>query len=467
MKMSNSIKIILTILFAIPFLCCKKQDEFLDAKPNDALAIPSTLADLQLMLQGESLFVGNDPALGEIGSDDYYLTPSNYNNLYVTELNAYTWAKQIYTAGSDDENWTAPYNQVYITNIILEVLPTISVSPGEQAQADQIKGSALFLRSLSFYNLVQTFALPYDSATSGKDPGIPLRMTSNVTVRSVRATVQQCYDQIITDLKTALPLLPVTATYVTMPSRTAANAVLARIYMAVGNYAEAFKYADASLGMYNTLMDYNTIVPGPRSISTTFPAEDILHRRMPGYDTNISGDNIAIIDSILYRSYDDNDLRKSIFFSITDGFPYFRGSYDYKSYAFSGIATDEVYLMRAECNARLGNTAAAMKDLNDLLKTRWKTQTVNGVPQSTFVDYTASSSEDALRKILMERRKELIFRGLRWLDLRRLNKDPRFAVTLVRNIAGTQYTLPPNDSRYAWPIPDTEILASGMEQNPR
>jgi len=68
---------------------------------------------------------------------------------------------------------------------------------------------------------------------------------------------------------------------------------------------------------------------------------------------------------------------------------------------------------------------------------------------------------------LKERRKELLFRGLRWTDLRRLNLDPRFAVTLARNVSGQIYSLPPEDPRYAWPIPDDEIQASGIPQNPR
>jgi hypothetical protein len=87
--------------------------------------------------------------------------------------------------------------------------------------------------------------------------------------------------------------------------------------------------------------------------------------------------------------------------------------------------------------------------------------------KGTFIPFTASSSDDALIQILNERRKELLYRGLRWTDLRRLNKDPRFAITLKRIINGVSYTLPPNDNRYAWPIPDNEIALTNMPQNER
>ena len=74
----------------------------------------------------------------------------------------------------------------------------------------------------------------------------------------------------------------------------------------------------------------------------------------------------------------------------------------------------------------------------------------------------------SLSKDLAERRKELIQRGLRWTDLRRLNLDPRFAVTIERVVQGATYQLLPNDLRYTFLIPNDEIFANGLiEQNPR
>jgi hypothetical protein len=167
---------------------------------------------------------------------------------------------------------------------------------------------------------------------------------------------------------------------------------------------------------------------------------------------------ISIVDSNLYRSYDANDLRKYLYFDTSDGNPRFKGGYD--GYTdFAGIATDEIYLIRAECYARTGDVAHAVADLNTLLSSRYKA--------GTFTPYKTTDASDALAKILTERRKELLYRGLRWTDLRRLNKDSRFAITLKRNLNGEIYTLPPNDVRYVYPIPDEEIRISGFEQNPR
>jgi len=85
----------------------------------------------------------------------------------------------------------------------------------------------------------------------------------------------------------------------------------------------------------------------------------------------------------------------------------------------------------------------------------------------SWAPFTAADATDALNKILVERRKELLFRGLRWSDIRRLNVEGA-NITLTRNIRGTLYTLPPNDIRSVMLISLGEILHSpDVQQNPR
>ena len=138
----------------------------------------------------------------------------------------------------------------------------------------------------------------------------------------------------------------------------------------------------------------------------------------------------------------------------------FRGTYDGSPYYFGGLATDEVYLIRAEAAAREGDVIGAMNDLNTLLSSRWRS--------GTFVPFSAIDANDALHQILAERRKELLFRGTRWTDLRRLNKDPQFASTSYRLVGGQTYSIPAGDPRYVYPIPDNVISFNpGMIQNSR
>jgi hypothetical protein len=126
---------------------------------------------------------------------------------------------------------------------------------------------------------------------------------------------------------------------------------------------------------------------------------------------------------------------------------------------FSGIANDEVYLNRAEARVRNGNVNGALEDINALLVKRWRT--------GTFTPIIETNAAALLNIILAERRKELLFRGNRWTDLRRLNKDVNLSKTLSRALNGIEYTLPPNDERYVYPIPFQEISISGIVQNPR
>jgi hypothetical protein len=181
---------------------------------------------------------------------------------------------------------------------------------------------------------------------------------------------------------------------------------------------------------------------------------------------DLAGLSSWFVDSNLYRSYDNNDLRKVMFFKTnSSGQASFVGTYTGgtagsagSQKTFCGIATDEVYLTRAECHARTGNLTLAMNDLNSVMSKRWKT--------GTFVPFTATSTNEAMTHILRERRKETPFRGLRWLDLRRLNSDGA-NITLTRNLNGQVYTLAPNDPRYVLPIPPDVIATTDMIQNER
>ena len=448
--------ILLALLYS-----CKKQDAFLNEKPVASLSTIATLSDCQLLLQNEGVLNQNDPALGEMSTDDFYLLSSSFNSLNtVPEKNSFIWAKTIYAAGVSDPDFTDAYNIAYIANTILDALPNIPVSANQQTLSNTIKGTALFFRAIAFYNVVQTFAMPYDSVSATTELGVPLPLTSDVNAKVTRASEGDCYNQIINDLITAANLLPANTLYVTAPSQTAAYGALARVFLGMSSYGNALKYANLCLSQNSQLTDYNTIVPTTISLiarSKFFP-EDIFHTSLLTYG-EIRTAFSAITDSTLFNSYGNNDLRKSLFFVIKNGLPYFRGTYDNRGSCYSGIATDEIYLVRAECNARIGNTGTAMTDLNTLLSKRWKT--------GTFIPFTATSADNALQQILLERRKELIFRGLRWTDLRRLNKESRFAITLTRVINGTTYTLPPNDPRYAFPFPDPEIQLTGIPQNQR
>jgi len=457
----NLIFLLIALFGSIFFTACKK--DFLGVKPDKSSLIPETLNDMRALLDNNFIF-NRTPGLLTLADGDQFTGDAGFNGYFLDEeRKTYTWAADIYGASTSAE-WNAPYQQVFYANIILEQLEKIA--PGSTAaevnERNEIKGAALFHRAFSFYQLAQQFARPYVAATAATDPGIPLKLTAAVTDKAGRGTLEQTYRQVLADLKAARQLLPVSTLVKSRPGLPAAYALLSKTYLAMEDYTLAGLYADSSLQLRSALINYNTLSStATRPFPKVLPnANDEVFFYAITVDYDFTGTNTpTVADPALYASYSANDLRKVIFFrALAPGFK-FKGNYAGILSMFSGLATDEMFLTRAECNARAGNTTAALGDLNKLLLTRWKT--------GTYIPLTAPDAESALRLVLSERRKQLIGRGTRWADLRRLNKDSRFAVTLSRTILGTSYTLEPNSNRYVYPIPADEIALNGLVQNDR
>jgi tetratricopeptide (TPR) repeat protein len=447
-------------LFQLAFIACilvSCSKEFLDKKSDKSLIIPKTLDDFHELLNNESV-MNITPALGEISADNYYLADNSWLSLYTnTEKNAYVWAKDVYQ-GESVSDWNIPYQQVFYANIILDGLDNIQRDSTNKVTWDNIKGNALFHRAFAFYNLACLFAAPYDPTTSSSDPGIPLRLHADINETVGRGTVANTYMQIINDAKQAALLLPPIPDYKTHASKAATFGLLARVYLNMGQYKEAGQYADSCLQIDDSLMNYNGINTTSRLPFKQFNKEVIYESEIISY--GIFYPSLTAIDSTLYQSYDSTDLRKKIFFTIgRSGYPNFKGYYSGRYNLFGGIAVDEMYLVRAECYARQDKVAAALADLNKLLENRYAT--------NNFVPLMTLSAGDALNMILKERRKELVFRELRWQDLRRLNKDPQFAITLRRQEGDQVYTLSPNSPNYVLPIPQNEITEDNIQQNVR
>lgn len=454
---------IFTISYAfvlLSLISCEKG--FLDAKPEKALAMPNNLDDLQALLDNSNDIMNWSPSLGLISSDDIYIADDGIASTNVLARNSYTWAEKIYE-GYNVPDWERSYQQIFYSNVVLDGLKVLNISLSESERGKRLRGSALFYRALAFYSVAQQFANPFVLSTAESTLGIPIRLESDINIGSERASLYDTYSRIIDDLKESIELLPEEAIVLTRPTKTASYALLARVFQTVENYIEAESYASKCLKSNSNLLDYNSLNldasrPFPRVLQNGGNPEVIFYSVLNANETLTSP--LTGIDTNLYDAYDENDLRKQAFFiDRTNGMYTFKGSYTGVSDAFSGLSTNEIYLIRAECRARMGNINGALEDLNTLLKMRW----LNG----KFKPYLTNDQDEILKLILEERRKELVYRNLRWTDLRRLNLDPRFAKPIERMINGKKIELPPNDLRYTLPIPEKVIANSGMEQNKR
>jgi len=444
---------IIFLAISVLFISCKK---YLDAKTDKKFVQPASIQDAQAILENYQLINQIHPILPAQSDDDYYLLDTYFNSISEINQATYRWDKDVTTNG----DWRTVYGILLAANTALETIEKIHPDASVLQEWKKVKGAAHFIRAYTLLEGVQVFADPYDKLSASNKPGIPLRLTSGINENIYRPSLQHTYDQVIYDLKQAAELLPVSNLPASRPSKPAAYAALARTFLAMRDYELAGKYADSCLQLYSTLLDYNTLNVSSATPFSRFNAEVLFHAAMG--TTSVLGVTNLRIDSLLYQSYEVNDLRRTLFFQTNGtGTVGFKGSYDGNTDTkhFNGIATDEVYLIRAECSARSGHKDSAIADLNRLLKTRWKT--------GLFVSLTATDADDALKKVLAERRKELVIRGIRWFDLRRLNLESRFAKTLKRKINNQLYELQPNDPRYTFYIPFDVIALSGIQQNVR
>ncbi|KAA8475685.1 SusD-like starch-binding protein associating with outer membrane [Arcticibacter tournemirensis] len=430
-------------------------DSFLDEKPDKKLVVPSSLADLQAMLDNYNTMSSNTPASGEVSTDDYYLTDADWAARSETDRRKYLWEKDnLFPTGDNGNDWSYSYSSTFTCNTVLNLIGDMERNAANADVWDDIKGQALFFRGMNYLSAAFIWCMAYQEGSP--DPGLPIRLDPDFNLPSLRSSLEETYAQVIKDARASLPLLPLKSVNALRPSKAAAYALLARTYLSMRRYPEAGLYADSCLQLSGTLLDFNTL-----NASASYPvkflnAEVILERSGVATPLNPSR---AKIDSSLYLLYRDGDLRKTVFFKRNSNGTYaFKGSFEGSQALFTGFAAGEMYLIRAEAAARQGDPQAAMASLNTLLAKRWN--------KNSFVPLSAAGSGEALQLILLERRKELVMRGLRWMDIKRLNREGA-GISLQRKINGQLYTLPAGDPRFALPIPEDVIALSGMPQNPR
>jgi starch-binding outer membrane protein, SusD/RagB family len=436
-------RLYITVIFLFFSLAsCKK---FLDAKSNQRMATPSTAEDLQAILDNFGQ-LNRSPAGPLVAMDGYYLSEANLGNLSQWEKQVYAWDG---TADVPDD-WNNLYRLVLYANTVLDNVGGIAAS---EVVKNELRGSALFFRAWAFYHLAQEYAPGYADDVAA--PGIPLRLTADFDEATARSSTGDTYAQMVDDLTTAVALLPNYTAFKTRPGKTAAHALLARVELMTGAYASAALHADSSLLLQSTLIDYASLDAAAMNPFERFNEEVIFHAY--AYFSLANFPLYARVDAGVFDQYAANDLRKGLFFYDNgDGTVSFKGNYNGSFYGelFTGIAVDEVVLTRAECRAQQDNVEGALADLNGLL-----TKRIAG-----FVPLSSTDASEVLGWILVERQKELLFRGLRWSDLKRLNNGDEHAQLITRAGGGT---LAPNDPRYTFLIPTTVIRLSGIAQNPR
>lgn len=446
--MKNYILFFSVFFFFITIGC----DKFLDEKPRKSLVVPEKLEQLQSLLRKETESL-QDPKYGEISTDDFYWNESDLNSKEEIVINCYKWVAENMFGTSSVIDWYFHYRFIYFANTVLEQLPKIKPVGSEVAEWNKAKGEALFYRGKFLYDLAIIWASAYNTPRLGNELGMPIRLNTNFNERSYRASLKETYTQILKDIEESISYLPENAEHVTRPSKLAATAMLARIYLSMGEYEKALKYAEEVLKVKSELMDFNMLSETAAYPISIFNKEVLLHAT---FQMNM---NNVFLNPDLQNSYAQDDLRKALYFKYqNNGKVNFKGSYSGRSTLFSGLAVDEMYLIAAECRLRSDGLEKAKNYMEYLLKNRYST--------GTSPSLASFSKEQLLELVIKERRKELVFRGLRWGDVKRLNNEGG-DIKLERYSEGNSLYLLPNDPRYNLPIPESLLALSDIVQNER
>jgi len=307
----------------------------------------------------------------------------------------------------------------------------------------QLLGESYFLRAFSHFNILRLYAKPYNQGDPGTNPGVIIRKSTLEDPRKERASVQECYQFVIEDLKKAASLMHMNRGKM-YASKEAAWAFLSRVYLYMGDHANTIAYADSVISSNRFTLETSESYPGLFASSldhdeTIFaieftPADNLIIwgsvAAMYYSDGNSGwGEEFASPSLREVMNEDPDDVRWSYIWpkykadsslSKKDGIPVYYitkfsfqdGEPNLSSPIMFRLA--EMYLNRAEANAKLGNEADALADVNEIRKNRGlEDALVNTVPAgSTILDV-----------VLKERRVELAFEGHRLFDLLRNEID--------------------------------------------
>lgn len=359
--------------------------------------------------------------------------------------------------------WSGIYTYIYYANSVLDGLK--SADRTKVTQLDEFSGEAKFIRAFCYFYLVNLYG------------DVPLLTTSDYKINSAakRNSTAEVYNQIIADLTDAKNLMSSDFSLSNgdkgRPNRWAASALLARVYLYNGKYAQA--ESEATSLMQNTSLfslenDLNKIFlkNSSEAIWQLIPQFGPLTNDAQNFIFLFAPYNVALSNTLI-NSFEAGDKRKlSWTNSYSDATGTYYYAFKYKNNDYSAPMSEyemvlrlaEVYLIRAEARAMQGNITGAGSDLN-ILRTR------AGLPNTV-----ASSKSQMMAAIEHERQVELFTEwGHRWFDLKR---EPGFtdpSISRADEVLPTtkKVTWFPYDKLY--PIPQSQFDADpnmAGQQNP-
>jgi starch-binding outer membrane protein, SusD/RagB family len=432
----------------ISISCSKKLDE---VNPDTQVRFESISdRDLPLIINGTYLALTSNNYnsyyyLHDLMSDDVETLPGSAfdgNTIPVTDNSA-------------SINYQYAYKAIANINILIQY-----AEGKTDADVQQYYGQGKFLRAYCYLRLVQHYG------------GVPIKLgNESVNDKPLRKTSEEVYDFIIADLKAAITILPDFATGALAnfkPTRQAAQALLARVYLETGKNAEAKAEAlnvinsgkfnldnnFSNLFSYNSNSKENIYRIAENSTSASNPVNSGLAFNYGSGDligtppVKIGSGNIWI-DSNLVKSYEQSDKRRALYSSKINTnlnlLVYYATKFPAEvNHAYPVLRLSEMYLIVAEAGARMGT-----------IDVSWYNTVRTSRNATTKMSTDFTNVQDFLNELENERRREFVGEALRWQDMRRFGKAIPYLQSKLRPAGNVLL-----------PIPERELfLNPNMIQN--
>jgi len=469
-------KIHIYIGFILALLSYSCSEEYFDTTEASSLTPGEAFVDANLVnaaimgtyngFQGSSYLGRNYLVIPEIASDNAKISVNN-SGRFIQEYNF----SMIASSGDASGVFDAAYEVIHSANLIIDNIDNCEECTDDEK--NRALAHAFGLRALAHFDLVRLYAFPYNLTDTDAAPnangmgghlGIPIITSSTPEDYPSRNTVFAVFEQVIEDLNISKEKFgSLNYEGSSFFSTYAANALLARVYLYKDDYVNAKLFADKVIDNGNYSLETNEnylnswkLVGSSETIfeisfsKSDYPGTNSLGYIYVGYRDVRASNNF-------YNTLEEDDIRKGLYQKSA-------GSYINKKYlqrdGVVGLANtpvlrlSEMYLIKAEAEAKLGGMDSSAISALDLIKKR----------ANPNDDDTTITGNELIQEIALERRKELAFEGHRLFDLLRYKKGVHREAS---DVVGTA----PQDVNYPalkliFPIPQGEMnVNTNMVQN--
>ena len=473
-----------SIVFCIALICVSCSD-FLDVEPGLQISINEQLSTEEGVLQAyngiyadvEELFSSVSSIYADLQGGNLSFTPRIGNKTIEVPANienSYSF-NDIYNISDYESYYRDCYEIINQVNILLERLTDFTFFT--QKNINQLEAELLTIRALMHYQVSIHYAQNYHFTSDASHLGVVYNR--RVLVPGVdfprRETMYQTNEFLKEDIDKALDLYTnvqlLSGPNYSYFNSTNTRSLYARIALQMNDWSRARDLSDNVISnsgisltsTSNYIQEWEANVLPIQEVVLEFSAPlnsdgNVSSSVASNYFYN-SSDNYArqIASGDIINLYESSDIRRSLFLeqqliTLVNGLEVpVTYSFTKKFQGDAGtlfIRLSEMYLIRAEANARLGNNSIAVADINTIRN------------RAGLANLTNTSN--ILEEIFLERRKELAFEGFLLFDIIRYKKDVVRDLGCLASLCNLNY--PSNN--FILPIPASSADANqNIQQN--